>query len=49
MFDSNMFDNLPNCIDKIIYSKVEYEYYVTTLQIEELCKIPDSKKINGYL
>ena len=44
MFDSNMFDNLPNCIDKIIYSKVEYEYYVTTLQIEELCKIPDSKK-----
>lgn len=44
MFDSNMFDNLPNCIDQIISSKVKYEYYVTALQIEELCKIPDSKK-----
>lgn len=43
MFDSNIFDKLPEFIGKIHHSTVQYEYYVTTIQIDELCEIPDSK------
>lgn len=45
MFDSNVFDKLPKIIEKIKNSaENQYEYYITTVQVEELCKIPDSKK-----
>mgnify|MGYP000925810503 CR=1 FL=1 len=45
MFDSNVFDKLPNIINKIKdSSEKQYEYYITTIQVEELCEIPDSKK-----
>lgn len=44
MFDSNIFDRLPEIIPKIKNSaEKQYEYYITTVQIEELCKIPDDK------
>lgn len=44
MFDSNIFDRLPKIIDKIKDSaEKQYEYYITTIQVEELCKIPDEK------
>jgi len=44
MFDSNVFDQLPSIIDKIKYSsESQYEYYITTIQVEELCEIPDEK------
>ncbi len=44
MFDSNIYDKLPEIIEKINSSKNEYEFYITTIQIEELSKIPDSKQ-----
>jgi len=45
MFDTNVFDKLPKIIEKIKKSaEVQYEYYITTIQIEELCEIPDTKK-----
>lgn len=45
MFDTNVFDKLSQLIDKIKKSaEKQYEYYVTTIQVEELCEIPDSKK-----
>lgn len=43
MFDSNIFDKLPEFIDLLHKSSTQYEYYVTTIQIDELCEIPDSK------
>lgn len=43
MFDSNVFDKLPNFIEYICRSTVNHEYYITTIQVEELCEIPDSK------
>lgn len=45
MFDSNVFDQLPGIIHKIKSSaETQYEYYITTIQVEELCEIPDNKK-----
>jgi rRNA-processing protein FCF1 len=45
MFDSNVFDKLPQIISKIKESaENQYEYYITTIQVEELCEIPDEKK-----
>lgn len=45
MFDSNIFDRLPQIIEKIKNSaETQYEYYITTIQVEELCEIPDHKK-----
>ena len=45
MFDSNVFDRLPRIIDRIKKSAgTQYEYYVTTIQVQELCEIPDWKK-----
>lgn len=45
MFDSNVFDRLPEIIHQIKKStETQYEYYITTIQVEELCEIPDSKK-----
>lgn len=43
MFDSNIFDKLPEFIELIHNSTTQYEYYITTIQIDELCEIPDSK------
>ena len=44
MFDSNIFDKLPEIIQAIKQSSIsQYEYYVSPVQIEELCEIPDSK------
>jgi predicted nucleic acid-binding protein len=44
MFDSNVFDKLSRIIGKIKDSaEKQYEYYITVTQVEELCKIPDSK------
>lgn len=43
MFDTNIFDKLPSIINKIKNSTDKYEYYVTTIQVEELCEIPDDK------
>ena len=44
MFDSNIFDKLPTFIDQIKSSTTIYEYYITTIQVEELCDIPDIEK-----
>lgn len=45
MFDSNVFDQLPSIIDRVKKSaERQYEYYITTIQVEELCEIPDSKE-----
>lgn len=45
MFDSNVFDQLPDFIGTIKNStQDQYEYLITTSQIEELCDIPDDKK-----
>lgn len=43
MFDTNVFDKLPEFIKLIRNSKMQYEYYITTIQIDELCDIPDHK------
>jgi len=44
MFDSNVFDKLPEIINKLKKtSEQQYEYYITTIQVEELCEIPDEK------
>lgn len=43
MFDSMIFDKLPNIIGKLKKSIPKYQYYVTTIQIDELCQIPDTK------
>jgi predicted nucleic acid-binding protein len=43
MFDTNAFDRLPEVIGLIRESAKPYEYYITTIQIDELCEIPDSK------
>ena len=43
MFDTNVFDMLRQHIELISKSTTEYEYYVTTIQIDELCEIPDDK------
>lgn len=45
MFDSNVFDQLPAIIDRIRPAiGKRYELCVTTIQVEELCEIPDCKK-----
>ena len=44
MFDSNVFDKLPFFISKIKESNSDFSYYITSIQVEELCEIPDSKK-----
>lgn len=43
MFDTNVFDKLPEFIELIRDSEIQYEYYITTIQIDELCEIPDCK------
>lgn len=43
MFDTNVFDKLPEFIELIRDSATQYEYYITTIQIDELCDIPDHK------
>ncbi|SHL31791.1 PIN domain-containing protein [Anaerocolumna jejuensis DSM 15929] len=43
MFDSNVFDKLPDFIEKMRKSSIQYEYYITSIQIDELCTIPDKK------
>lgn len=44
MFDSNVFDRLPQIIEKIKnFAETQYECYITTIQVEELCEIPDCK------
>lgn len=43
MFDTNVFDKLPEFIELIRDSITRYEYYITTIQIDELCEIPDHK------
>ncbi|WP_339322140.1 hypothetical protein [Paenibacillus sp. FSL W8-0194] len=45
MFDSNVFDKLPEFIDKVKNSsRKQFEYYITSIQVEELCEIPDAKQ-----
>ena len=48
MFDTNVFDEIleGNLDLKLIKDsiKVDYEYFITHIQIEELSNIPDSKK-----
>jgi predicted nucleic acid-binding protein len=45
MFDSNVFDKLPEFIDRVKNSAgSQYEYYITSIQVEELCEIPDDKQ-----
>lgn len=43
MFDTNIFDKLGTFIGDIKNTTNNFEYYVTTIQIEESCEIPDSK------
>lgn len=43
MFDTNVFDRLSDFIELIHNSTMQYEYYITTIQIDELCEIPDDK------
>lgn len=43
MFDTNIFDRLSEFYEELKASTDHYEYYVTTVQVEELCEIPDSK------
>lgn len=43
MFDTNVFDKLSEFIELIHNSTMQYEYYITTIQIDELCEIPDNK------
>lgn len=43
MFDTNIFDKLNMVINDSKNATDRYEYYVTTIQVEELCEIPDSK------
>lgn len=43
MFDTNVFDKLPKFIKLIRDSTTQYEYYITTIKIDELCEIPDHK------
>jgi len=45
MFDSNVFDKLPEFIGRVQNSAgSQYEYYITSIQVEELCEIPDDKQ-----
>ncbi len=44
MFDSNIYDILSQYIDVIKKSTNQFEYYVSSIQIDELCDIPDEKK-----
>lgn len=45
MFDTNAFDKLiKNDLWEKIISTEKYEYYITSIQIEELASIPDEKK-----
>jgi rRNA-processing protein FCF1 len=43
MFDSNVFDLLHRNIDLLKKNENKYEVIITTIQIEELCRIPDCK------
>ena len=45
MFDSNAFDKFigSNLWNKVVLSD-EYDFYITSIQIEELAAIPDEKK-----
>jgi len=44
MFDTNVFDKLPEMIETLQRGKDHYKYYVTSVQIEEICNIPDLNK-----
>lgn len=44
MFDSNAFDRMNNDILRIKNSVHICDYYVTSVQVRELCEINDSKK-----
>lgn len=43
MLDSNVFDRLPEFIDIFKKGQKDIEYYITTVQIDELCEIKDDK------
>lgn len=44
MFDSNIFDVLPNYITKLKQLTKEYEFFITTIQTDEIADISDDKK-----
>ena len=45
MFDTHVFDKLPKVIEKVKEKiNINFELYVTSLQVEEISNIPDSKK-----
>lgn len=44
MFDSMIIDKLPSYIEKLKKSVPEYQYYVTSIQVDEISQIPDTKK-----
>ena len=43
MFDTNAFDKMHDDLDKILACQ-KYEYYITSLQVEEIKNIPDNKE-----
>lgn len=43
MFDTNVFDKLQTIIEKLEKTTDNYEYYITTIQIDEIASIPDTK------
>jgi len=44
MFDTNIYDNIVDQIHEINKTTDRIDYYITAIQIEEICKIPDSKE-----
>lgn len=50
MFDTNVFDQLQNYMEMIKKSTNKYQYFITTIQIDELCEIPDiATRKNNFL
>ncbi|TLG79739.1 PIN domain-containing protein [Vagococcus zengguangii] len=44
MFDSNIFDRLDEIDSQLKGSEEEFDYYITSIQVQELSEIPDTKK-----
>lgn len=44
MFDSNIFDRLDEIDVQLKGSHDRFEYFITSIQVEELSEIPDEKK-----
>lgn len=44
MFDTNAFDKIKSDVPLLKNATEKYEFYITSIQIEELAAIPDDKK-----